>query len=118
MKKGHTVAFTGDGINDAPVIMRADVGFAMGALGSDAAVEAADVVLTDDDPAGVPEAVEIARYTVRIARENIIFALAVKLIIMVWGLFGSISLGVAVFGDVGVAVLATLNALRALKLQK
>jgi len=115
---GYTTAFVGDGINDAPVIMRADVGFAMGALGSDAAVEAADVVLTDDDPQGLPKAIEIARRTMRIARENIVFALAVKLLIMAWGLFGEVSLGIAVFGDVGVAILATLNALRALKLQK
>lgn len=115
LETGHTAAFVGDGINDAPVIMRADVGFAMGALGSDAAVEAADVVLSDDRPSKIAEAIRIARRTLRIARENIFFALSAKLVVMILGLFGAVSLWFAVFMDVGVALLATLNSLRAMK---
>ena len=115
LAEGRVTAFVGDGINDAPVIMRADVGFAMGALGSDAAVEAADVVLSDDRPSRIAKSLRIARRTLRIARENIAAALTAKLIVMVLGVFGAVSLWFAVFMDVGVAVLATLNSLRAMK---
>lgn len=112
--KGQLV-FVGDGINDAPVLTRADIGVAMGALGSDAAVEAADVVLMDDNPRKLAKAVRISRKTLRIARQNIIFALAVKLLVLVMVAVGLASMWMAVFADVGVSVLAILNAMRALR---
>ena len=118
LKDGQKTAFVGDGINDAPVLMRADLGIAMGAMGSDAAMEAADVVLMDDALPKLCTAVAIARKTMRIVRENIIGALAVKLLIMICSVLGSVSLWLAVFGDVGVLILAVLNALRAMRVSE
>ena len=113
-KAGETLAFVGDGINDAPVLSRADLGIAMGAMGSDAAIEAADVVLMDDNPLKVSKAIRIARKCMTIVRENIVFALGVKLICLVLGALGIANMWLAVFADVGVMILAVLNAIRAL----
>ncbi len=115
LDNGSKLAFVGDGINDAPVLMRADVGIAMGSLGSDAAIEAADIVIMDDDIGKISKVMKIARKTLRIVKENIVFALAVKLIILVLGALGLTTMWLAVFGDVGVAVIAILNSMRALK---
>ena len=111
---GSTLVFVGDGINDAPVLARADIGIAMGALGSDAAIEAADVVLMDDKPSKVALAARIARRTLRIARENTWFSIGIKILVLILAAFGVATMWMAVFADVGVTVLAVLNAMRAL----
>ena len=111
---GKKLAFVGDGINDAPVLSRADIGIAMGALGSDAAIEAADVVLMDDDPVKIAKAIRIARKCIRIVRENIGFALGVKAVCLILSALGRADMWIAILADVGVMVLAVLNAIRCL----
>ena len=114
---GEKLGFVGDGINDAPVLTRADIGIAMGALGSDAAIEAADVVLMDDDPAKIALAMKISRRTIKIVLQNIWFALGVKALCLILGAIGIANMWIAIFADVGVMVLAVLNATRALKIK-
>ena len=116
-REKETLAFVGDGINDAPVLSRADIGIAMGALGSDAAIEAADVVLMDDDPLKIAKAIRIARKCMGIVYENIVFAIGVKLVCLLLGALGIANMWVAIFADVGVMVLAVLNAMRTLMIK-
>ena len=115
---GGALVFVGDGINDAPVLARADVGVAMGALGSDAAIEAADIVLMDDKPSKLPQAIAIARRTLAIVKQNIAFALGIKLLVLILSALGHANLWEAVFADVGVSVIAILNAMRAMRIPK
>ncbi|MBO4367881.1 MAG: HAD-IC family P-type ATPase, partial [Clostridia bacterium] len=115
---GGRLAFVGDGINDAPVLTRADIGIAMGAMGSDAAIEAADVVLMDDDPTGIAKAIRLSRKCIRIVKQNIVFSLAIKFACLALTAAGITNMWAAIFADVGVMVLAVLNAIRALKVPK
>ena len=114
-KEKERLAFVGDGINDAPVLTRADIGIAMGAMGSDAAIEAADVVLMDDDPMQIAKAIKISRKCIDIVYQNIVFALVIKFACMGLGALGIANMWFAIFADVGVMILAVLNAIRALR---
>ena len=113
-KEKERLAFVGDGINDAPVLTRADIGIAMGSMGSDAAIEAADIGLMDDDVTKIASVVKIARKTLRIVKQNIVFALAIKALVLILGALGMANMWEAVFADVGVSVIAILNSMRTL----
>jgi Cd2+/Zn2+-exporting ATPase len=116
-KPKKTLAFVGDGVNDAPVLSRADIGISMGAIGSDAAIEASDIVLMDDDPKKIATAIRISKRTLRIAYQNIVFALGVKGLVLILGALGLVGMWAAVFADVGVSVIAILNAMRVLNVK-
>ena len=115
--KNAKLAFVGDGINDAPVLTRSDIGFAMGSMGSDAAIEAADVVIMDDDVRKISKVVRVSRKTIRIVRQNIVFALGIKVLVLILGALGIASMWAAVFADVGVSVIAIINSMRTLKVK-